>query len=232
MRIILILMILTVGMRLSFSEESQILSARQIQDTIREYILKDSEYSASDLLVNYKSHLSDEILPLGEVEIKVSSSNLKLLGFVPVKVEIFLDARLYRSLTVYLEVDVKTKVFMATKWIKRYQPLDETNAIPIESRLSKVPLDAVLKEEDLKEKVARVAISKGRMITYSMISFPPIIRNGEVVEVILERENLRITTKGIALADAQEDQSVKVRLLDSKREIYAKPISEKKVLVK
>lgn len=215
-----------------YAEESQILTSAEILRAVEEYILKQVNFSKEDLLIECKSPLADEHLPAGKIDIQLKTGpNLKFYGFTPVEVIIFIENKVYKSFLLYLDIDVKTRVYMARHWIKRYTPLNSDNIILVETYRSKVPQDAVSCEEDLTDRVVKVAVPKGKIITHSIIDISPCIKNRDLVNVVLETNNLRVTAKAQALMDGRRGDLVKLRSLDSKKEIYGRIIDEKTVFI-
>jgi len=183
-------------------------------------------------LVEWENKPADQDLPSGKVDIQIRAAvHLKYFGYTPLEVLILLDQKVYKKFTAYINIDVKSKAYMATRWIRQYERLDSTNVELLETYRSKIPSDAVVDGEDLDGKVLNVAMPRGRIITHSSLVIPPVVKNQDLVDVILKSDNMLITTKAKVLMNARKDEMVKLRTLDSQKEIYGKVIDEKTVLV-
>jgi flagella basal body P-ring formation protein FlgA len=229
---VLIVVLMFLGCLGGVCAQEQTLPAIKITDAIASYIATHSAVAREVLFIDYKNPLVDESLPMGKVDIVISTvAHAKFVGFTPLGVEILLDNKPYKKFMVYANVDSKVKAYMATRWINYHEPLTSDNLVLVSTYRSKVPLDCVVNEKELSGKVAKMALPKGKIISYSSIDIPPVVINRSVVVVRLETAHLKIMSKGIALMDGRTGEVIKLRLLDSKKEIYAKVIDATTVLV-
>jgi flagella basal body P-ring formation protein FlgA len=231
-KVLLITTFILVMAAVVFAEEGQILPAGAVLQSIKEYVVKNAGCSESDLLIEYKTPLIDEKLPAGAVSIEIKSgANTRFLGFTTLEVFILLDNKVYKSFLVYLEIDNKVKAYMANRWIKRYEPLNSENIGIIDTYRSKIPMDYLPVDAELTGMVAKIALGKGRILTRLSVETPPLIKNKDLVNVVLENGNVKINAKATALMDGRKDDTIKVRLIDSKKNIYGKVIDEHTVVV-
>lgn len=217
---------------IALAEEAKVLPAGSIIQAIKEYVTKNVGCAESDLLMEYKTALTDEKVPPGAVSIEIkSAANTKFSGFTTLEVFILVDNKVFKSFVVYVEIDSKVKAYMANRWIKRYEPVSDENVSIIDTYRSKVPQDALPVDEGLAGKVAKTAMAKGRILTRSSIEAPPLVRNNDPVTIIMQNKNIKITAKGVVLMDGRKDETVKVRLMDSRKDVYGKVIDSSTVLV-
>ncbi len=231
-KIFILITLILIMAAVVLAEESQVIPAGVIQQEIIDYVAKNAGCAQNDLLIEYKTPLADEKIPSGRAAIEIKSgANAKFLGFTTLEVYILLDEKVYKSFIVYLEIDIKTKAYMASRWIKRYEYLGPDNVNIVDTYRSKIPMNALSVDEDLAGKVAKAAIAKGRIITGSGIELPPLVRSRDPVNVIMESKNIQISAKGVALMDGRKDEVIKLRLLDSKKDIYGKVVDAATVAV-
>jgi flagella basal body P-ring formation protein FlgA len=205
--------------------EGQVVSAKKITDAINDYVITQSGVSKDDLSIEYKNPILDETVPAGELTIQVNvAPHVKFIGFTAVGVTLEVDGKPYRKFLVYVNIDSKVKAYMTTRWINHQEPLTSENLMLVETYRSKIPMDCVVSEKELAGKVAKMALPKGKFIAYSVIDTPSVIKNRDVVDVLLSTANLKIMAKGAALMDGKPGEIIKLRLLDSKREIYGKVV--------
>ena len=89
-----------------------------------------------------------------------------------------------------------------------------------------VPVDI-----DLSKYVMKRAIGNSRPLLWQNIEQKPLVRKGQVVEVIASEGALHISMKGIALEDGLLNDFISIRNLTSKKSIDAQIIDEKHVKV-
>lgn len=224
--------ILLIAAVIALAQEANVVPAGSIVQAIKEYVVKNVGCAESDLLIEYKTPLVDEKIPEGVVSIEIKSgANTKFSGFTTFEVFILLDNKVYKSFVMYVEIDNKVKAYMAGRWIKRYEPMSLENVSVIDTYRSKIPLDALSVDEELVGKVAKTALAKGKIITRSSIETPPLIKSNDMVDIILLNKNIKVNAKGTALMDARKDETIKVRLLDSRKDIYGKVVDSSTVYV-
>jgi flagella basal body P-ring formation protein FlgA len=82
-------------------------------------------------------------------------------------------------------------------------------------------------EEDIIGKTARhTPLKPGVPILQHLLKAPVIVKKGEILEVVFERRNLRITNKGVALKDAIKAENIPIEIIAQdpklpKKTIYA-----------
>ena len=109
----------------------------------------------------------------------------------------------------FYTINAKIKVFVATKVIRKNEAI-QPNAV---AKLIKFknfyspPLTSI--SDNL---IASQIISKNSVINKSNTRIKPLILKDESVSVIFENENIEIYSKGIALNDANENETVKVKI--------------------
>jgi flagella basal body P-ring formation protein FlgA len=213
-------------------ETTQKVCASEISQAITAYLSQRLNWPEKDIVVEYKTQIADETVPQGKVTIALETvSNEDFIGFTPVQIKLLLDGADYKRFTVNLSIDLKTPAYIATQWIKRYDPLTSENTTLVETYRSKISRDAISTQSDFVGKVARVAIPRGRVLTYTMVDIPPMVKRNDIVYALCTRGNLTITAKAVTLADAKIGDTVKLKLLDSKKEIYGKVVDGKTVQV-
>jgi len=204
------------------AQETQKISSLQLTDAVKEAVIKTSEWPADDVNIEFKNPPADEMVPAGNVTISARCPKKKPLGLTPVEVSISVNAQEVKRVMTYAQVDVKTEVIVSTRWIKRSEPLTGENSAVVQAYRSKIPFDALSQREEVEGKVVKVAIPKGKFITQSLLETPPLIKKQDFIDIVFDQKGIKVVTKGIALANGQRDEVIKVRNNDSKRELYGK----------
>lgn len=191
-------------------------------DAAQEAVIKQSEWPAEDVIVEFRNPPEDEMVPAGMVTLAARCSKKKPLGLTPVEVSVSVNAQEIKHIMMYAQVDVKAAAIVSTRWIKRNEPLTDENSTVVQAYRSKIPLDVLSQKEEVEGKVTKVAVPKGKFLTHSLLDTPPLIKKQDIVDIVFDQKGLKVVTKGIALASGQRDEVIKVRNNDSKRELYGK----------
>lgn len=204
---------------------TQVVSAARITEAVNSYVIEHSSVPKDEIFIEYRNPVLDETVPAGAVSIKPqASAGAKFSGFTAVGVTIEVDGKPCKKFLVHMTVDSKVKAFMATRWINHQELFTNENLMMVETYRSRVPLDCVTSEKAFAGKVAKMALPKGKFISYSVIDTPAVIKARDVVDIQLSTQNLKIMAKGAALMDGRPGEIIKLRLLDSKRDIYGKVV--------
>lgn len=210
----------------------RLIPADSIMRSIREAILAKTKYAPDSLVIDCQNPPQPEPVQDGTIDVQVRlPTRNRLIGFTPAEVVFVVDGKEVKRKTIYVQVDVKTKAFMTTRWIKRYEPLHAENITMVETLSSKVPMDAITTPEELINTVVKVAVPKGKFITHSLVEEPPLVKRQDIVDVVLQQSGLQITTKGVVLSDGRLGERVQVRNLESKRELSGRVKDARTVIV-
>tara|TARA_B100000470_G_scaffold55768_1_gene42078 strand:- start:135 stop:509 length:375 start_codon:yes stop_codon:yes gene_type:complete len=101
----------------------------------------------------------------------------------------------------------------------------------INVRLSKIPQDIVMDEEDLIGMAAKRTITKNTPIRYAYIRKPILIKRGSLVTINLTTPAMRLTARGKALQEGSIGDTVQVKNMQSKQKIEARVTGVNKVAV-
>ena len=101
----------------------------------------------------------------------------------------------------------------------------------INVRLSKIPQDIVMDEEDLIGMAAKRTITKNTAIRYAYIRKPILIKRGSLVTINLTTPMMRLTARGKALQEGSIGDTVQVKNMQSKQKIEARVTGVNKVAV-
>lgn len=90
-------------------------------------------------------------------------------------------------------------------------------------RLNAAPLPV---EEELADYELTRSLSAGQVLTERALQPKPLVRKGDVVDVIARDGVLLVTTKALALEDGAAGQFISVRNMESKRDIQARVLED------
>lgn len=93
------------------------------------------------------------------------------------------------------------------------------------------PVPMVPAGEDLSDYELRGSVAPGQPLLWRDISPRPLVRRGQLVELVAAEGFLRISVKGQALENGREGELISVRNLSSNKDIQARIINEQTVQV-
>jgi len=152
-------------------------------------------------------------------------------GTFLVRVKISSDGELVADWLVPLQAQLWQDVWVANTRLERGQPLDRSLLASQKFdtlRERQPPISAQVDPSSLE---LTNSITAGRPLTRHDVSIRPIIRKGQIVEVSAQQGLLSITMKALALENGAVGDLIKLRNLESRREINGQIINENKVRI-
>ena len=163
------------------------------------------------------------LLPVGALSFKVTPrGNGESGGVFPLVVEVSVDGRVHRSLSLAFRLERFRDVVVATRSMARQTQLVSED-VRVERRpSSSLPGDVLLRPEDAIGLQATKAVAAGEILTARAVQPRPLIRKGEVVTLVAEGQGIRVSTLGEAREEGRRGQLVRVLNLSSRKEIYGR----------
>ena len=214
--------------KIKIARESQPLEVEKVVGIAKEAILK-SLAKSENVQIELVRAPSDIHLPAGEVNYKVSG--IRERGRQSLcQVEVEVDGERIREVEAIFEVKRFGQVVVAKHKLNRDQILAPDD-LKIELREITSLKNSFAALCDLKDLRASTFIREGDIITSKMVETPPLIERGKIITILVEEGPVSITALGKSLSDGMKGEILRVRNLDSKREIAAKVFDEKTVVV-
>ena len=154
-----------------------------------------------------------------------------ITGTFLVRVKISSDGELVADWLVPLQAQLWQDVWVANTRLERGQALDRSLLASQKFdtlRERQPPISAQVDPSSLE---LTNSITAGRPLTRHDVSIRPIIRKGQIVEVSAQQGLLSITMKALALENGAVGDLIKLRNLESRREINGQIINENKVRI-
>ncbi len=130
-----------------------------------------------------------------------------------------------------LRCEVWREVFVTRQRMNRGSPLARTDLDILNMNTLRVPNAIVSPDVELSEYELAQTVSEGQPLLLRDIAPKPLIRKGQVVEVVAAEGGMRISMKGQALEDGIREAFISIRNLNSRKNIQAQVIDDNKVKV-
>ncbi|MEE2833499.1 MAG: flagellar basal body P-ring formation chaperone FlgA [Candidatus Latescibacterota bacterium] len=161
----------------------------------------------------------------GQVEFEIKRlSSRPFRGPTVVRLELYVDGNLDRSLAVTVDCRYYRDVVVTTRAVRRGSPL-ESDAFVIEERditsLKHGWFDAL---EDLADAQAGRPIGIGEIVSHRHVEPIPVVHRGDDIIMAVMTDNMSLLAAGEALQDGGVGERIRVRNLDSKKVIYGRVV--------
>lgn len=148
-----------------------------------------------------------------------SSANGKTLTIV---INFYKEGRFFKQLYTIVKLELFADLVVATAPIKRGSVITP-DKLTISRKEIGLPVDDFCTEiAQVTGQLAKRNIIPGRLLLKSEVAPVPEIRSGEIVTIVAESGNVRVTARGIAKSDGSLGQTIPVVSLRSNKKIFAR----------
>lgn len=183
------------------------------------------------ILKNIRSN-KDFILPNGNISFKFETSiNEDFLGTTPITVYILIDDVIKQKTIVSVDIAAFEQVVFTKNPIRRYMRINEEDLYTKKMNLAELPNDSIMEIKDVVGMRAKRNIGPNALVRHAYIEIPPLVKKGDIVSIIAESDDLKITTLGIAKEKGSRGNKILVENVNSKKEIYVYIVDSRTVRV-
>lgn len=154
-----------------------------------------------------------------------------IAGTFVVRTKIMSGGQLASDLQIALQAQLWQEVWAAASRLERGQPLDRSllttaKVDALRERQPPLPTDVDPSTMEMAQ-----AVGASRTLTRRDVMERPLVRRGQVVEVVGQQGLLAISMKALALENGANGDLIKLRNLDSRKEFSGQILNEKKVQI-
>ncbi|MBL4902525.1 flagellar basal body P-ring formation protein FlgA [Desulfocapsa sp. AH-315-G09] len=163
-------------------------------------------------------------IPTGAVEIDVIPANPDVIGSRRFTLIYKVDGTIVKNISIRGKLKAMTPVAVLTQNVKRGSIL-HPNMVQLQTKdLGKLRSPCTDLREVLGKRLTR-SLRSGVVLDLSSIEFPPVIRKGQLVKILLRNKGLQLSATGISSMNGKQDQIIRVINAGSKKMIYCKVLS-------
>lgn len=155
-----------------------------------------------------------------------------LNGLISIRVKISSGRRVIEETQVFVTAQLWQDAWVATNRLDRGQALaaDLLSLQKVDVLRERFPL--VSAESDPVALDLVTSVAAGRPLMRRDVTGRPVVRKGQLVEVVAQQGLIAISMKALALESGAAGDLIKLRNLESRREIHAEIINESKVQIR
>lgn len=189
-------------------------AARQLQERLEVAGTSDEPYAVTAL-----SRPADLRVAMGHVEVVAQvPGDPPAHGAVATSVTVKVDGKSYQTMPLTFRVGRLRPVIVAARPIDAKSPLGPADW-RIERRAStELPAGAMMAPPEAGDFEAAQAVREGEVLTPIHLRKRLAVKRGELVTLVVEGPNFRITTQGVAVTDGRKGDTLRVLNPTSKRE--------------
>jgi len=214
------------------TREGLVISKNEIKNIVLNYL--DEKMPWEKTMVSIQDiQISDKVvLPKGNITYKVvPPSKTKYLGTTPLSVYFLVNGKNKKRVWVTAYIKVMIEVVVTRKPLGRYKVISEKDIHLKSTNLAKLPSNVITRCEDVLGKRTKRAIDSNVTLRSDLIELPPLVKNGDIVRIVIESDGLKITALGKVKEKGRRGEMIKVINVDSRKAIYARVVNSSSVKV-
>ncbi len=160
-------------------------------------------------------------LPVGTIQCEVTPSSPRIIGTTRFALIFKVDGQVRKNISVRGRLKIEAPVAVLTRSVKRDSVVNATDLAMKTMDISKIN-DPCLDKQTAIGQLTKRNLKAGTPLSMQHISIPPMIRKGELVQIVITHKGLNLTATGIARSDGKRRETIRVQNLSSKKTIYAR----------
>lgn len=206
------------------------ITREQIEEHFREFVLKRCAWPAEDLVIGQISFDSLPTLPPGQATVEVSASpRERFLGEVKVTLLFRVDGKDAATMRVVGKVERYCEVIHSVRAMKRDEVVTEADIQAVRINLTSRPDRYLLEPDHVVGKRLVSSIGPNKPLTPRDLDQPHLIKRGDPVTILYQQDGIRLSTRGEARDKGGLGDRIRIRNLDSKRNIQGRIIDSQTV---
>ncbi|HSR10403.1 MAG TPA: flagellar basal body P-ring formation chaperone FlgA [Thermodesulfobacteriota bacterium] len=141
------------------------------------------------------------------------------------------EGKKVRDFRVAARVEVYADVVAARNYLPRHHLVEEKDLHMVKKNVTLQPQDFITDVKDAAGKRTTLAVNHQETLRKSMLETPPIVKKGDRVNLIIEKNNFQITAAGEVREEGREGDRVRVMNTSSRKEVSGKVLDAKTVQV-
>jgi len=210
----------------------QTIPETRFYEIFRQYLLGRLGKEVSDVLVSKFEVNGNKSVPRGTTKYHVyQEDKRRLLGYVRLEVAISVNGVVENKVRLSGWVDVFGPVICAARNLKKGEVINADDLYMARKNISRLSTDILHDMDSAVGLIAKHSIRQGTWLKDWMVERRPTLARGDVVTILAESGDLRVTVPGKVLEKGYKGALVRVQNVMSRKEIYATVVDGSTVTV-
>jgi flagellar basal body P-ring formation protein FlgA len=218
--------------RITVSRRQAGLTREQIEESFREFVLSKVPWKIEDLVIGPVSFSSIPALPAGRLSIEVTASpHERFMGDVSVTMHFHVDGREVRNMRVSGKVERYQEVIHSVRAMKRNEVIADADIQSVRVNVAAHPDRYSTQRDQVVGKRLLCSIGPNQPFSSRDLDQPSLVKRGDPVTILYQEEGIRLSTRGEAKESGGQGDRVRIRNVDSKKNILCQIIDAQTVEV-
>jgi len=210
----------------------QSISDATFRKIFRDYLCQHLGKEKSDIILSKLKVIGKKPVPAGKIHFQLfQKDKRRLAGYVRLVVIISVNGVVKNKVKLSGWVDVFESVVCARRNLKKGEILEEGDFYLARKNISHLSSNILTDTGKAVGCMAKHAIRKDTCIKEWMLEKPLVVKRGDMVTILAESGNLRVTVPGRVLVKGHMGELIRVQNSMSKKVIYARIIDNSTVSV-
>jgi flagella basal body P-ring formation protein FlgA len=210
----------------------QSIPEEKLRETFREYLRRRLGKEESDMAVSRFKVIGNRPVPAGKVSFQLFQKDKRgLEGYVRLVGIISVDGVVENKVRLSGWVDVFESVVCTSRNLKKGETVKEDDLYLARRNISHLSPNILTDMSKIVGLIVKHNLKKDTCLKEWMLERSPVFDRGDMVTILAESGNLKVTVSGMVLERGYLGELIRVRNAMSKKEIYARVINNSTVVV-
>jgi flagella basal body P-ring formation protein FlgA len=197
-----------------------------------EYLCRHLGKEESDIIVSKFKASRNKTVPIGKISIRLSQRGAaRLAGYVSLNAIVSVNGIEENNVQLYSWVDVFESVVCTSRDLKRKDVIKKDDVYFARKNIAHMPPDTISELSKVVGLMIKHNAKADTCLKGWMLEKAPIVERGEMVTIMAESDDLRVTVPGRVMETGYLGELVRVQNAMSKKEVYARVINNLTVMV-
>ena len=211
----------------------QSISDATLREIFKDYLCHHLGKEKADIALSKVKVIGRKPIPAGKIDFQLFQKDKRSIrGYTRVVAVVSVNGVVTNKIILSGWVDVFESVVCARRNLKKGEIVDEGDLYLARKNISRLSAKIVNDTGDVVGLMVKHAVNKDRCIKEWMLERPLVVKRGDLITILAESGNLRVTVPGRVLAKGYTGDLIRVQNSMSKKVIYARVIDASTVSVK
>lgn len=208
------------------------LSAKKVRAAVQDYILERTRDSGMEIRIKRIALDDDIVIKAGKVRYEfIAPRQWEGWGRTVLGLVIRVDDQLVKNMSIPVEVEALTDMVVALFPLPRGAVVEAGDVALQKRDLAEVSGKVSFNLDDVLGKRVRVPIRANSPVRSDYLEKVPLVKNGQMVTIVAENGDMRVTATGMARGSGAEGDLIMVQNMNSKKSVQARVIDAGTVAV-
>lgn len=171
------------------------------------------------------------VVPPGSVTWEWRTPDRISSGNAPVSLTLMAEGKNIQEVRFNARLEIHSEVVVSKNYLPRLHVLETRDVQLAKKNVALLPPDVVTDLSEVLGKRMTLSLNQQEVLRKSMLEVPPLVKKGDRVTLLAEKEFFRITAVGEVKEDGREGEQVRVMNVSSRKEVHGRVLDSQTVQI-